>query len=218
MEHHAIKRIYKHYSNFYDFIFKGFFQPRQERLISDLEIKPGSTVLDVGVGTGLSLGIYPRDCHVIGIDLSFAMLDQARKKIRKGQMSHISLIEMDAMNLAFNDDVFDYVVATHVISVAPDPYRLIDEMRRVCKPDGKIALVNHFVSSRPLVGTIERKFDPIFRKIGWRLDMSLDDLNRAPNIHIERSYKMNKVDLWKIVHLSNNKNGRAELEDSRKSE
>ncbi|MBF0171170.1 MAG: methyltransferase domain-containing protein [Nitrospinae bacterium] len=205
MEYDAIKRIYGNYSSVYDLLFKSFFHPRQKKAIHDLNIQSGARVLDVGIGTGLSLPLYPRDSEVIGIDLSTGMLRQAAKKVEKLGMTHVTLMEMDACNLAFPDNSFDYVVATHIISVVPEPYRVIDEMRRVCKPDGQLVIVNHFVSSHPVIGMVEKKCDPFFRKLGWRMDMSLEDLIATSNLDVIRTSKLNKIDLWKIVHASNNK-------------
>lgn len=205
MENDSIKKIYKNYAFFYDFIFKGFFLPRQRAAILDLDILEGQKVLDVGVGTGLSLPIYPDHCEIVGIDLSTDMLKQARKKKVKLGMDHVKLIEMDAENLDFDDNTFDFVIATHVISVTPKPIKVIEEMRRVAKPDGKIVIVNHFVSSHPLLGKMEKRCDPFFRKLGWRMDMTLEDLATAANLDIKKSYKVNRLDLWKIVHAHNNK-------------
>ncbi|MFW2330966.1 MAG: class I SAM-dependent methyltransferase [Nitrospinota bacterium] len=205
MEHSSIKRIYNGYSSVYDLLFKMFFFPRQKRAISDLNIDPGARVLDVGIGTGLTLSLYPKMCEVIGIDLSIKMLDQAKKKVKQLEMENVTLIEMDACNLAFKDNSFDYAIATHIISVVPNPMKLMNEMRRVCKPDGKLALVNHFISSNPIIGNVEKRCDPFFRKIGWRTNLSLEEFIEESKLDIYQTTKLNKIDLWKIVHLNNNK-------------
>jgi phosphatidylethanolamine/phosphatidyl-N-methylethanolamine N-methyltransferase len=205
MEYDAIKRIYRNYSSVYDLLFKGFFHPRQRKAISDLNIQPGARILDVGIGTGLSLPLYPKDSRVVGVDLSVDMLRQAEKKIKKLGMTHVDLMEMDACALSFADNSFDYVVATHIISVVPDPYKVIREIRRVCKPDGQMVIVNHFVSSHPVIGMVEKKCDPFFRKLGWRMDMSLEDLINEADLDIVKTTKLTKIDLWKIVHATNSK-------------
>ena len=205
MEYESIKKIYKNYANFYDFLFKGFFHPRQKLAIMDLDIKENDRVLDVGVGTGLTLPLYPRNCHVTGIDISKEMLRQARKKVEKYGMSNVEILEMDACDLEFEDDSFDFVVATHIISVVPEPFKVVNEMRRVAKPDGKLVIVNHFVSSNPLIAKMENMCDPFFRKLGWRMDMSLEDLISETDLKVNKTLKLNKIDLWKIVHASNNK-------------
>ncbi len=205
MEYDSIKKIYNGYSGVYDLLFKKFFHPRQKLAIQGLDFKPGDKILDVGVGTGLSLILYPEDCHVTGIDISVDMLEQARKKVKEHGFSNVSLHEMDACDLRFEDDTFDYVVATHIISVVPEPTKVIDEMRRVAKSDGKLVIVNHFVSPNPVLGKVENFCDPFFRKLGWRMDMSLNDLISATNLDVYKTSKLNKIDLWQIVHANNNK-------------
>jgi len=118
-----------------------------------MDCGPGERILEVGVGTGLSLPLYPENVSVVGIDISRHMLDQARvRQARSGLDNVAELMVMDAENMGFKDDSFDKVVAMYVASVVPDPGRLVDEMRRVCKPGGQIFMVNHFHSRNPGVG------------------------------------------------------------------
>ncbi|MBI4665049.1 MAG: class I SAM-dependent methyltransferase [Nitrospinae bacterium] len=205
MEYDSIQKIYKNYSSIYDLLFKGFFHPRQRLAISNLNITPGARVLDVGVGTGLTLPLYPSHCQVTGIDISSHMLKQARKKVEKMGLTNVQLMEMDACDLAFEENTFDFVIATHIISVVPDPFKVIDEMRKVAKPNGQIVIVNHFVSSNPVIAKMENFCDPFFRKLGWRMDMSLEDLVAATNLQVYQTRKLKKLDLWQVVHAYNNK-------------
>ncbi len=205
MEYESIKTIYNGYSGVYDLIFKGFFHPRQKMAIDDLDIKHGSKVLDVGVGTGLSLALYPSHCDVTGIDISTKMLNQAHKKIEKLGLSNITLMEMDACNLEFEDDTFDYVIATHIVSVVPEPIRVVSEMQRVAKHGAGMVIVNHFVSSKPWVAKVENFFDPLFRKFGWRMDLSYEDFVDSTKLDVRQKKKLSKVDLWEIVHANNDK-------------
>ncbi|MGK7345842.1 MAG: class I SAM-dependent methyltransferase [Candidatus Nitrospinota bacterium M3_3B_026] len=205
MELESIKKIYNGYASVYDLLFKGFFHPRQKLALNSLDIKEGDRVLDVGVGTGLTLPLYPRNCEVWGVDISVDMLKQARKKVERMGLDNVHIMEMDACDLQFDDDFFDFVVATHIISVVPEPYRVIAEMRRVGKPDGKLVIVNHFVSSNPVIAKVENICDPLFRKLGWRMDMTLEDLITETDLRVYKTDKLSKIDLWKIVHARNNK-------------
>lgn len=200
-----IKKIYGGYSEAYDFIFKGFFYPRIKHAIETMHIKQGDKILDVGVGTGLSLPLFPKNCSVTGIDLSADMLKEARKKVETFGLRHISLIEMDAAHLAFEDDTFDHVISTHVISVVPDPIKVMAEIKRVCKKEGNIVLVNHFQSPNKYIAKFDELISPITKKVGWRTDLSLERLIREADLDVREQYKLNKIDLWKVVWAVNNK-------------
>lgn len=200
-----IKKIYSGYSGIYDLIFKHFFCPRQKHVIDSMNIKEGDRVLDVGVGTGLSLSLYPSTCEVVGIDLSPEMLEQAQKKVKKYNLSHVKLMEMDASKLSFCDDSFDHVIATFVISVVPDPVKVISEMKRVNKKDGKLVIVNHFQSHNRILAKLEEMVAPICARLGWHSDLALEDLIENANLKISLDYKMKKIDLWKVVFAVNNK-------------
>jgi phosphatidylethanolamine/phosphatidyl-N-methylethanolamine N-methyltransferase len=161
--------------------------------------------LDVGVGTGLSLPLYPRHVAVTGVDLSRAMLREAQKKIREHQLDHVSLIEMDAEHLAFPDDTFDVVIGAFVISVVPDPIQFLDEIKRVSKADGQIILINHFQSENKMMARFEKWVSPLCTKIGWHSDLALDYVVQQANLQIERIYSLSKIDLWKVIYATNNK-------------
>lgn len=205
MQAGEIKKIYGRYVKIYDAIFKRWFYPRQKHAIQALNIPPGRRVLDVGVGTGFSLPLYPKHADVIGIDLLSEMLREAQRKVQREQLRHVTLMEMDAERLAFSDNVFDYVIAAFVISVVPDPVRFLSEIKRVSKPEGQIVIINHFQSENPIMARLEKWAAPLCTKIGWRSDLSLADLVRLTNLQIERKYSLNKIDLWDVVLASNKK-------------
>lgn len=205
MEVYEIKKIYASYASVYDYIFKRWFYPRQKRVIESLSLRPGQRILDLGVGTGLSLPLYPAYVQVTGIDLSHRMLREAQKKAQQQQLAHITLLEMDAEHLAFPDDTFDYVIAAFVISVVPDPVQVIAEMKRVSKPAGQLVIINHFQSHNKLLSQLETWLSPLCTKIGWRSDLALEYLVQHANLQIERQYSLRKIDLWKVVHAINNK-------------
>ncbi len=205
MEETEIKRIYATYSRIYDFIFKRWFFPRQQHAIQSLKIYPGQRILDVGVGTGFSLPLYPRHAQVLGVDLSSKMLREAHKKVQQKRLEHVTLLEMDASHLAFPDSTFDIVIVAFVISVVPDPIQVLAEIKRVSKPEGQIVIINHFQSQNRLMAQLEKWVSPLCAKIGWRSDLALEYLVQHGDLHIDRKYSLNKVDLWKVIYATNNK-------------
>ncbi|TAK66842.1 MAG: methyltransferase domain-containing protein, partial [Betaproteobacteria bacterium] len=128
----TIEHVYRRYAGFYDVCFGAVFQPGRRAIVDRMDCGPGERILEVGVGTGLSLPLYPENVNVVGIDISRPMLDQACERRARCRLEHVAgLMVMDAENMGFKDDSFDKVVAMYVASVVPDPGRLVDEMRRV---------------------------------------------------------------------------------------
>jgi phosphatidylethanolamine/phosphatidyl-N-methylethanolamine N-methyltransferase len=198
-------KIYSEFSRFYDKIFERIFFPRIARVIASLHIPPGARVLEIGVGTGLSLSAYPTHCDVTGVDLAQDMLDQAADKIREHGWRHITLRQGDALNLDFPSDAFDYVTAFHVVSVVPDVARMMAEARRVCRPGGKLVIINHFRSERPLIGPLVDLADPVTRKLGWRTTLKLVDIIDGAPVSIEQKFKTSPRSLFTVVIARNEK-------------
>jgi len=198
-----IKRIYTKYSDSYDFIFKKLFQPRIARVIAQMGIQPGDHVLEVGVGTGLSFPFYPDYCRVTGVDLCYDMLEKAQGKIRRNNFSHIQLKAMDAAALGFEDNSFDFVLAAFVISVVPDPIQVVSEIKRVCKDQARIAIVNHFKSQNKFVGILEELVNPLCTRIGWKSNLELEYLIEKSNLKVDRVTKWKKNDLWTMIFAVN---------------
>lgn len=200
-----IKKVYARYARIYDAIFERWFSPRTQHVMQTLNLHPGQRILDVGVGTGLALPLYPKHARVVGIDLSGPMLREARKKVREQHLDHVTLLEMDACRLALCDDSFDVVLAAFVISVVPDPVQMVAEMKRVCKPQGRLVLLNHFQSENRCIARLEAWISPLCEKLGWRSELALNALAQRVDLQIERQYTFRKLDLWKIVLARNNK-------------
>ncbi|MBI5560506.1 MAG: methyltransferase domain-containing protein [Deltaproteobacteria bacterium] len=203
MELESVKRIYDGYSSVYDALFKRFFYPRIRHAIQSMDIRPGERVLDVGVGTGLSLSFFPRHATIVGIDLSGEMLRKAKEKVEEMGLYNVRLLEMNAMNLNFEDNSFDEVFLSHVVSVVPDPYMVMAECRRVCKNGGKIVVVNHFKSRNKMIAGFEKIMNPVSKKIGWRSDLSMDEFVERASLRVEKVCKLKKIDFWHIIFTTN---------------
>lgn len=205
-------KIYSEFSHLYEKIFSRFFCKRIATVIRSLAIPPGAKVLEVGVGTGLSMSAYPPHCEVTAIDLAPEMLEQAQQKIIEHGWRHFRLLKMDALNLEFSDNSFDYVTSFHVISVVPDPVRMMQEIHRVCRPGGKIVIINHFRTTKPLLGPLIDALDPITRHLGWSASLRLSQAFAGVPVMIEKRFKTSPFSLFTVVLAHNRKevgNGKA---------
>ena len=212
MDIRAVEQAYRRYARFYDVCFGAVFQPGRKAVVERMDCEPGERVLEVGVGTGLSLPLYPQSVRVVGIDISRDMLEQARLRLAQDGLGNVvELMVMDAEKMAFADDSFDKVVAMYVASVVPDPKRLVDEMRRVCKPQGQIFMVNHFHSRNVVLGGFERLLAPLSKQLGFRPDFSLDRFLGATGLDASNIRPVNLFDFSTMVEARNNKQSAAEI-------
>ena len=198
-------RLYSEYALLYDKTFGKFFYDRIRQVIDSLNIPLGARVLELGVGTGNSFPAYPRHCEVIGIDLAADMLIQARAKIAKNSWSHLQVAEMNALDLSFPDNSFDYVTAFHTVTVVPDPIRMLAEAKRVCRPGGKIVLINHFTTDHPIIGPLTEALDPVTRRLGWGTKLRLEPFLRATDFNVAEIYKLSKLSLYTVIVGANQK-------------
>lgn len=205
MNQQEVKTIYTQYSSIYDKVFSHFFFPRIKIGINRSSIKKGDRIIEVGIGTGISLPLYPNGCNVVGIDVTRKMLEKAQQKKERNNFKHVDLLEMDAENITFNDNSFDHAVAAFVVTVVPNPERMVSEMKRVTKNGGNIVILNHFCSRNPFFSRVEKVFSPLCERWGWRSDISLDLLSNHCNLHIDEVVKKNKLDPWSIIIATNKK-------------
>ncbi len=140
----ATAALYRRMAPIYDLLYGALLQPGRRRAMSRLAPRDGERILEIGVGTGFSLAAYPARARVVAVDLSASMLARARARSARLGLSQISFGRMDGAALAFPDHTFDAVYAPYVLNVVPDPLRLAGEMRRVCRADGRLVLLNHF--------------------------------------------------------------------------
>jgi phosphatidylethanolamine/phosphatidyl-N-methylethanolamine N-methyltransferase len=196
----AVKAAYRRYARIYDVVFGAVLQPGRRAVLEALKLRPGDRVLEVGVGTGISLPLYPRDVRITGIDVSHEMLEKARGRVARAKLSNVdALLEMDAESMGFPDASFDKVVAMYVVSVVPRPAKLLEELHRVCRPDGEIFIVNHFHSENPVMGRLERALAGFSSQIGFNPDIDLRELVPAAG-----NGDVSRVNFfWRMVRLRN---------------
>ena len=206
MQESSTKKIYDVHSVFYDATFGRLVRRRIARAIGHMNIAGEDLVLDMGIGTGVSLNYYPTDRgRIVGVDLSGGMLREARRKIRERGLTRATVFQANALELPFADSTFDHVFISHVISVVSDPYRLVQEAQRVAKPDARIVIVNHFQSTNRFIARVEKWLCPLCTKLGWRSDLALNDLIRRTGVEVDYRFKLESIDLWETVVITNTK-------------
>jgi phosphatidylethanolamine/phosphatidyl-N-methylethanolamine N-methyltransferase len=206
MQEASTQKIYDVQSVVYDATFGRLVRRRIARAIEHMNIAGDELVLDMGIGTGASLNYYPTDRgRIIGVDLSGGMLRLARRRISDLGLKRASIFQANALELPFADSLFDHVFISHVISVVSDPYRLVQEAQRVAKPGARIVIVNHFQSTNRFIAAIEKLLCPLCSRLGWRSDLALNDLIRGTGVEVDYRYKLESIDLWETVVITNNK-------------
>jgi phosphatidylethanolamine/phosphatidyl-N-methylethanolamine N-methyltransferase len=199
VENDFVESVYEKIAKVYDLTFGPTLHPGRLIALEGMGIKPGDRILEVGVGTGINAPLYPRNCHVTGIDFSAKMLARARERVENKGVRNVRLLEMDAANLSFPDNSFDIVYAPYVISVVSDPVRVVREMRRVCKPGGKFIVLNHFKSPNPLVAKMERAISPFTVHIGFKADLDLPGFLAQADLKPVSIRKVSFPRIWSLV-------------------
>ena len=174
MDEDAIRSAYRRWAPVYDHTFGRVAAEGRKHSVEIINQRKGR-VLEVGVGTGLSLPTYGRHLEIVGIDLSPEMLEKARERVASERLNNVAgLHEMDASDLKFPAATFDTVVAMYVMTVVPEPEKVMRELSRVCRPGGEVIIVNHFSADegKPgwegMRGWVERRMAPFADKLGWR--------------------------------------------------
>jgi phosphatidylethanolamine/phosphatidyl-N-methylethanolamine N-methyltransferase len=199
VENDFVARVYENIAWFYDLTFGPALHPGRVDAIERMGIKPGDRVLEVGVGTGINAALYPPDCAVTGIDFSSSMLEKAHDRIARKGVRNVRLLQMDAQNMKFADDSFDIVYAPYVISVVPDPVAVTREMHRVCRPGGKIIILNHFRSKSRLGSWLETIIAPFTLYLGFKSDLDLPAFLVQANLKPVSIEKVNVPRIWSLV-------------------
>jgi phosphatidylethanolamine/phosphatidyl-N-methylethanolamine N-methyltransferase len=199
VENDFVAGVYEKLASVYDLVFGPTLHPGRIEAIQKMKIHPGDSVLEVGVGTGINLSMYPSSCAITGVDLSSPMLDKARERILNKGLRNCRVMEMDAAQMAFPDESFDIVYAPYLISVVPDPVRVAQEMRRVCRRGGRIVILNHFKSENPIMSRIETAISPLTVHIGFKSDLDLNGFLTQANLTPLSIEKVNIPKMWTLV-------------------
>lgn len=200
MEQDALLRVYERNAHKYDRYWGAVLQPGRRTVIERMQLAPGDRVLEVGVGTGLSLPLYPPTVRVTGIDVAAGMLERARARCARQKLAHVeSLQQMDAEAMTLADDGFDKVVAMYVASVVRNPVQLVAEMRRVCRDGGELYIVNHFRHPNPLIGGVERALAPLAGLVGFHPDFCLDSFVRDCALARAERFPVNLFGYWTLL-------------------
>jgi phosphatidylethanolamine/phosphatidyl-N-methylethanolamine N-methyltransferase len=168
LDNDQVSKAYARWAPIYDMIFGAVFERGRRASIEAAE-RIGGRILEVGVGTGMSLPAYSRKNRIVGLDISEPMLRKARQRVIEHKLDNVeALAVMDAAKLALPDAAFDVVVAQYVITTVPNPEATLDEFARVLRPGGEIILVNHLGAEQGIRRSFERRFAPVARRLGWQ--------------------------------------------------
>jgi phosphatidylethanolamine/phosphatidyl-N-methylethanolamine N-methyltransferase len=206
MDEVSVLNAYRRYARNYNWFFGKIFEQGRRQVVRYMNCQPGDRTLDVGIGTGLSLNFYPKDTFVVGIDISPDMLAVARRVIGRSNACNVCLSQMDAQKLCFPDNTFDKVAAMYVASVVPDPYSMTAEMKRVCKPDGDIFILNHFSNSHLLPKMVEKILVPFENVIGFRPRFPLEHFIDSTSLNVVSLSQVNLFGYWTLIHARNGVN------------
>ena len=201
MDVNSVRHAYRRWAPVYDFTFGLVAEAGRKHAVQIINRRKGR-VLEVGVGTGLSLPCYGSHLTITGIDLSPEMLEKARDKVESKKLDNVvALHEMDAGALAFPDESFDTVVAMYVMTVVPDPERVMRELERVCAPGGEVILVNHFSEEEGARGWIEKKLAPFADLLGWRPVFGLDQVLVCDDLRLAARRSLRPLGLFTMLRF-----------------
>ena len=199
-------KTYRLFSGSYDFVFGPIFHPGRKAAVRIANNLPGQRILEVGVGTGLSLPYFRSDSEVTGIDVSAEMLAKAKTRVARKRLTQVKALQvMDAEQTSFADDSFDAVLALYVASVVPNPARFAAEMRRVCRPGGTIVIVNHFTSEEGPMRLVEKLLSPLAGVIGFHADFPLDNFLKVSKLTVREIKPSNLFGYWRLMRCVNEK-------------
>lgn len=197
----AVTSSYRRWAPVYDGTFGRITRMGRNRAVAEVN-KTRGRVLEVGVGTGLSLSSYAAHLQITGIDYSEDMLARARERVAREGLAHVAeLRQMDARVLDFPDGEFDTVVAMYLVSVVPEPERVMAEIARVCKPGGQVVIVNHFAREKGPLAWVERAFAPLADRLGWHPDFDRQRILGEPSLRVAEERRMAPAGLFTFLRM-----------------
>ncbi|MGP3697822.1 class I SAM-dependent methyltransferase [Rhodobacter sp. NSM] len=201
MELDAVSRSYKRWAPIYDFSFGKVSESPRRRTATHVNAR-GGRVLEVGVGTGLSLPLYSHRVDVTGIDFSHEMLAKAREKVEELGLKPVKhLRQMDARELDFPDETFDTVVAMFLVSVVPEPERVVSEMARVCRKGGEVVIVNHFARDKGPLAAVEKALARFENTLGWHSDFAIERVTGDQRLEVVEQAPMGPGGLFTFLRF-----------------
>ena len=215
IERNAVERAYDRWAPVYDLVFGAVFE-RGRRASLEAAERIGGRILEVGVGTGISLPDYSRGNRIVGVDISEAMLEKARGRVAEGRLDHVETIAvMDAEHLKFPDDSFDVVVAQYVVTAVENPEAALDEFARVLKPGGEIVILTRVGAETGPRKAVEHFLAPAARKLGWRTEFPWERYvrwaARSPNVHLIERRPMPPLGHFSLVRFGKRSTGRSKI-------
>jgi phosphatidylethanolamine/phosphatidyl-N-methylethanolamine N-methyltransferase len=201
MDAASVRHAYRRWAPVYDLTFGLVAEAGRKHAVRIINRRKGR-VLEVGVGTGLSLPCYGEHLTITGIDLSPEMLAKAQNKVERKSLGNVvALHEMDAGALAFPDEAFDTVVAMYVMTVVPEPDRVMRELERVCAAGGEVILVNHFSEDEGFRGWFERRLAPFADLLGWRPVFGLDQVLVCEDLRLAERLSLRPLGLFTMLRF-----------------
>jgi phosphatidylethanolamine/phosphatidyl-N-methylethanolamine N-methyltransferase len=203
LTHSSVRAAYRRMAPVYDWMFNACFRDGRHKVVERLCRHGARNVLEAGVGTGLSLHAWPKHVRVTGIDLSPEMLARAERLRHRAGLHHVNLRVMDAQATDFATDSFDGIAVMYVVSVVPDLWALLRELRRVCRPGGRICIVNHFAHQHPVFRRVEQAASAWAGTLGFNAALPLESVTRAEGLRIVDLQRVNWGGYWSLIEAEN---------------
>lgn len=201
MDLDSIRNSYARWAPIYDATFGRVTHGGRNEAVTYINAR-GGRVLEVGVGTGLSLDVYDRALSITGVDYSHDMLRKARARVARGRLRHVKCLrQMDARELDFPEASFDTVAAMHVLSVVPEPERVMSEIVRVLRPAGQVVITNHFKHERGVWANLARVAAPLDTILGWHADFEIDRVLCRPCLRVVERRNLPPAGLMSLLVL-----------------